>query len=214
MKNLIIFILFVIFGIGVVAAYTKRVPQTTPEQTVKLPFIGQNQFSLENAPADSLRGKIATLSGDVKWQDRVATQSSQITNPINIQQGEQLITGDNGKVQVEIPAAVIINISPKSDLSFVQTLPQNIVLSQTKGEVEYQKIGTVPVSIRVLRLLVEEKGDITISVSDTLPIITINVHTGSVTVAYNDSQNVSTVKTINSGNQFIFNNDTKEAVFE
>ncbi len=212
MKNLIVFVLFVIFGVGVIAAYTKRVPQTTSGETVKLPFIRQNQFSLENAPADSLRGKIATLSGDVKWQDRVATQSSQITNPINIQQGEELITGDN--VQVEIPRAVIINISPKTDLSFVQTLPQNVVLSQTKGTVEYQKTGTVPISIRVLRLLVGGEGNITISVSDTKPTTTINVDTGSATVAYNDSQNVSIVKTINSGEQFIFDNDAREGVIE
>ncbi len=215
MKNLILFILFTIFGIGVVAAYTKTAPQSTLKQGLGLPFIKQNQFSLENAPADSLRGKIATLSGDVKWQDRVATQSSQITSPVTIQQGEELITGDNGKVQVEIPTAVIINISPKTNLSFVQTLPQNVVFSQTKGKVEYQKTGTVPVSIRVLRLLVEERqGDITISISNIKPITTINVRVGSVTVAYNDPQNVSIVKTLDSGKQFIFNNDTKEGIIE
>lgn len=215
MKNLITFILFALIGIGATIIFIKALPQAAVRQPIKLPSFSQNQFSLENAPSESIKGKIATLSGDVKWQNRVATQAAQIVNPQVIQQGEELITGDDGLVSVEIPTAGQISISPKTDISFVQTLPQNVVFAQTKGKAEYLKTGSFPISIRSLSLLIQiESGDIIVSLSEATPIVTIEVKDGLITVAYNDSQNVSQVLKIESGKRFVFNNDTLQGVIK
>lgn len=212
MKSLIVFVVFTLIGIGIVATYTKKAP-TQLKEGLKLPFIQKNQFSLENAPSDSLRAKIATLSGQVKWQDRVATQPSEIKGPEVIQQGEELTTGSDGKLELEIPSGVLITASPKTNIAFIQTLPQNIVLSQTTGKAQYQKTGTNPVSVRIDRLLVEiQSGQITISISETKLTTTIDIQAGTITVAYNDLQNVSNVRQIQSGKEFIFNNSTRQSL--
>src|SRR3989344_3525327 len=47
-------------------------------------------FSLENAPSESLKGKIEKMSGDIFWFGRVATEPARISSPIDVQQGENL----------------------------------------------------------------------------------------------------------------------------
>lgn len=216
MKNLLIFILFAFIGLGIVGIiviYPKTASQTNSKQEAKLSFLPQNQFSIINAPSETIRGRIATLSGEVKWQDRVATQASEIVNPQAVQQGEELSTGDNGNLEVEISTAVKLKVLPKSRISFIQTLPQNVVLSQNQGKIEYQKTGFIPISVRIDKLLLQiEKGEITVSIDETKPVTTIKVLTGLITLAYNDSQNVSNVKQLKEGKQFIFNNTTRQGI--
>ena len=47
-------------------------------------------FSLENAPIDSLRGEITEMAGDIFWQSRTATTPAELTDKITVQQGENL----------------------------------------------------------------------------------------------------------------------------
>lgn len=171
-------------------------------------------FSLEKAPSDSLIGKITKMNGDIFWQSRVATDSAKLGSPINIQQGENLITKEKSNTSVLFDKNLEVNIGEKSEVDFVQTLPANIVLVQGAGVVEYKKLDGVPVSIRTLHLLIENGGDINVSLDDKKPIITLEVVSGSATFSYNDTDNITSVTTISAGKKLIFNDDTRTVVVE
>jgi hypothetical protein len=170
-------------------------------------------FSIDNAPATSLRGQILTNSGDVKWQSRTATAPATLKIPISIQQGERLVTGDTGHIKVQFDNIVTLTIFPKSDLSFTQTLPANIVISQDQGQAEYSHLGrSTPLSIRSLGLLINinTPGDLVVSVSNDGSEVSVRVVAGEARTAYNDSQNISQLVTVSSGQQFTFNDGTRE----
>lgn len=171
----------------------------------------QTSFNPEKAPTESLRGKIATFSGIIKWQSRIATEAARVNLPAFIQQGEQIETEDNGKLTIEFPNVSLIKISPDSQINFAQTLPANIVLVQSKGLVQYQKSGKENISIRVLHLLIQQtSGEMIVSISKDRPLITVNIKKGEATIAYNDAANISQEVTINEGKQLIFNDSTRE----
>ncbi|MGI8419208.1 MAG: hypothetical protein ACR2LN_01035 [Candidatus Levyibacteriota bacterium] len=165
-------------------------------------------FSLEKAPTDSLQGKIATLSGIVNWQSRIATQPAQIKKPRFIQQGEELRTGKDGTVSVQIYNGPFLTLLPNSHVNFIQTLPSSIVITQDQGTVTYRTQGK-KVSIESLSLLTTlNEGIMTVSVDQALDTVAIDVKKGNTTEAYNDSDNRSNVLPVTSGHTFLFNDDT------
>ncbi len=220
MKNLAIFLFFIIAGMLISFAYFKLSPQTkvlTQSSTTPPPSGGpasnQNSFSLENAPSQSIRGEIATMSGNVEWEGRVATQAAKINSPQTIQQGESISTKEDGKVNLIFPTAVNLSIFPNTNLAIIQTLPVNIVFSQTKGIVDFTTLSSIPVSVRSHSLLVQlVEGEMILTVSDTTPFISLDIKKGSATAAYNDSQNVSQIIEVKKGERLVFNDDTRQAV--
>lgn len=198
---IIIFIFSAILGSILMFSFTKLTKQKST----------QTSFNPEKAPTESLRGKIATFSGIIKWQSRIATEAARVNLPAFIQQGEQIETEDNGKLTIEFPNVSLIKISPDSQINFAQTLPANIVLVQSKGLVQYQKSGKENISIRVLHLLIQQtSGEMIVSISKDRPLITVNIKKGEATIAYNDAANISQEVTINEGKQLIFNDSTRE----
>lgn len=169
-------------------------------------------FSIENAPTESLRGKIATMSGEINWQGRIATEASKISSPMTIQQGEKLITKDVSTLSLVFADACSVEFSPDTEIEVVQTLPQNIVFSQANGTAEYIKTGSFPISVRAISLLVESDGDMTVSIDPEKPIITLDLKSGKATAAYNDLKYVSHEVTLIAGQTFTFNDGTRKGV--
>lgn len=169
------------------------------------------EFSLDKAPSQSLIGNIKSLSGDVLWQSRVANNSSVITKPQEIQQGEGFETGTNGQLILEFPNIVMLNISNSSKINIVQTLKTNIVISQDKGKVVYAKQNiNIPVSIRALDLLINiNSGEVSINVDKDKSLVNILVKKGSTAIAYKDLSNNSNVVALVQGKNITFNNNTK-----
>lgn len=169
-------------------------------------------FSIENAPSESLRGKIATMDGEINWQDRVATEPAKISSPVTIQQGEKLITGEKSSLSLDFPNAVTIEFSPQTEVDIIQTLPKNLVFSQTSGTAQYLKTGNYPVSVRALSLLAENNGDMVIFMDPEDPIITVKQKSGNTIIAYNDLNFLSHEITIESGETLTFNYGNRRAV--
>lgn len=213
MKDLLLFLTSICVGLVLIVSYSTfiRQPKINPVTTLQTLFKATN-FSLEKAPSETLVGRIGSMSGEVEWQGRTATESARINSLINIQQGEDLLTKDDGKASVLFNGNLEVDISPKTRVGFAQTLPADIVLFQSSGSAEYKKLGSVPVSIRVMHLLIENGGDISISVDDVRPIVTAQVINGTITFSYNDSDNVTSVTTIGTGRRLIFNDDTRIVV--
>jgi len=68
-------------------------------------------YSLEDPPSESLRGQIATMSGEIYWQGRIATESSQIFDPQEILQGESVSIKKDSDLTIEFDNACIIEMS-------------------------------------------------------------------------------------------------------
>ena len=224
------FVLSVIIGIGLIISYIniasaqktqhyEKVEQSKvtdkPSATQSGTIAVKNNFSLDNAPSESLRGMVGTISGSIEWQSRTATQPATLDSPQQIQQGESLQTGDNGKAIVEFTQCCSIHLFSDTAIDFIQTLPANVVIAQTKGSAEYLVTNTIPVAIRSLHLLINStNGDVVFTVSKTLPVISVYVKKGTMQASFNDLNYNSTVIPVTAGETFYFNDTTREEDIE
>lgn len=180
-------------------------------------FVGQNKvepkISFESPPPQSLRGKITSISGEIMWQSRTATESAKLTSNPEVLQGEEFETQDDANISFGFPNVLIAAMRPKSKLRFAQTLPVNLVAVQEMGAVSYKQTGEIPVSVRVLGLLIRgDKADFTVSVDDKGRYVTVNVASGSIKIAYDDLQYVSYTKTFKSKVEIVFDNTTRQVI--
>lgn len=172
-------------------------------------------FYLDTAPTQSLKGAIVSLSGNVFWQSRIATEPAQVKKPIELQQGEAVITKDDGRATIVFNNKLNASVSPKTEVDLIQTLQENILLEQDTGNAIYDNLSDASFSIRSRNLLIRvNNGSISLSVDNTNPFITVYVKKGSVTAAYNDVNYITRLFTITQGNSLIFETDTKTADIE
>lgn len=180
-------------------------PTSTPSPDIKAII-----FSLANPPSESLDGQILTMSGEVSWQSRISTESAKILVSQTVRQGEALSTGPDGNVLFIIGNAVQVEMSNDSVIDVIQTLPANILFKQSKGTVMYKRTGIFPVSARVLNLLADTEGSMEISIDN--QVVTLNVISGTSTVAYNDRNMINRQIKLSTGSTYVFNNVKKTGV--
>lgn len=208
MKSFAVFSLYFSLGLFLIFSY-KRVIQTVTSQQLKTP-ISSSSFSLENAPSESLRATIVSLSGDVSWQSRTATQPAEIFKPIQIQQGEKIVTKENGRAKIVFSGKAEIILNPKTEIDFIQTLPGNILIEQVSGFAEYNAL-TDALNVRSQGLLIKiSTGNVSMSVSESEPYLTADVKTGSITAGYNDLNYITKVSEANAGERLIYRTDVKK----
>lgn len=213
---LAIFIILLIAGFVFLNADNNK-PIPTPSPTsyyIPTPTPETNKFSLENAPTESLKGQITKMTGNVMWQGRIATGAAQIFSPISIQQGENLSTGKKSSLSLVFTNAATVNFSENTAVGVIQTLPADMVFSQTTGTVEYIKTGNFPVTVRANYLLVNIDGDILISFNTKGPIVTLSVKSGTALAAFNDLKYISHEVTISKGRTFTFNYGTRRGALK
>jgi hypothetical protein len=219
-KKIILFLIPFLITTAIVVGYFKLIQKISTVSIPNLPSVSFSdlvkfsRFSLEKAPSQSLVGLISSMSGDVEYESRIATEAAKINSPVPIQQGENLTTGTDGKLVLIFEKAAEINISPDTSVSIIQTLPADLVFSQSTGVSEYVKLASIPVSIRSRHLLIENAGDITVSVDKIKPVITVSVNSGSATFAYNNINNISKVLTLEAGKTLTFNDGTRRVVVD
>ena len=221
-KNFIIFLIFLFIGALIPLAYLKTQKNSTTFQApkliapIQLPREGSVSnspiFSLENSPTESMRGSLTELSGNVFWKSRTATQSAALPQTVQIQQGEEVGTGEDGNLTVHFSNGRSLSIFPKSHVNIIQTLPGNLVLQQTDGTVTYKNSGKLPLAVRALGLLTQfEGGEVKISVNQTASVVSVQVIGGSAVAAYNDLKYLSHVLTVFQGKLLTFN-DLKKRI--
>ncbi|NMC36300.1 hypothetical protein GYA49_04620 [Candidatus Beckwithbacteria bacterium] len=172
-------------------------------------------FSLEDAPVESLRGTIATRSGEILWQSRVATESSTLVDDIQFQQGEMVETKKNGTIEVKFTDAAQVDIFENTKVEIVQTLPVNLVFNQFKGKAQYKNLGVAPVSVRSMNLLVNlVEGLMDIDVDDQTGEITVTLDEGQAKVAYNSAEFESQIWDLETGDIFIYDSNERQGFFE
>jgi len=218
MKKILLFLVPFLVTTILVVGYFKLTQKITTIKIPSLPSISfsdlvkLSRFSLDKAPSQSLVGTIISMSGEVKYESRMATESAEINSPVQVQQGESLETGEDGKLILTFEKAAEVDISSDTLVDVVQTLPADLVFSQNMGTAEYIKLADMPVSIRSYHLLIENDGDVTVSVDKIKPIVTVKINSGSATFAYNNIYNVSRVWKFDAGTTLTFNDGTRRVV--
>lgn len=211
-KYLFLFILSLFLGLTPFFVYNKLTfKQSTRFNNTAAKPSTQASFDPAQPPTQSLKGKILSFSGSVQWQSRIATDSAQLTSAIPIQQGESLETGDTGRVSVEFPNILSFSLTPSSKVDFAQTLPENIAILQSKGQVGYQSLAKNYISVRALHLLIDQLdlGGFSVTVDPDQGRVGVTSVKGSLTAAYNDSQNTTKELTVAQGQSLIFNDDKR-----
>lgn len=220
MKYLVLLILSVAIGLGAVYYYRngdlfKNTPQTnTVPKPTNTPT--PTLFSTKNPPSESLTGTLDSLTGTVTWEPREATQSSPINSRAVIKQGDYIETGSDGTVAVTFPKASLVTMQQDSYLQITQTLPANIVFSQNKGTITYERVGKIPVSIRVLSLLIDldEASQMRVTVGEETEEVTVTAEQGSGITAYNNADFETVKLTLHEGEELTFDNQLRESNIE
>lgn len=210
MKKVLLFAGF--FGLGIIVAilyFLVRANNPIRVITPK-PLIPPTAYSDAYAPKESVKGQIATMSGEVWWISRVASQLTPYATPSAVQQGETYATSDNGFMEINFPDYGSVNLTSKSEVGIDQTLPVDFVFDQASGSATFTSLGKSPFSIRSLHLLTTiASGSATINLDHKRHLINLKVIYGSVRLVYNDTDFVSQVLEIPQGKSFRFDDDNR-----
>lgn len=173
------------------------------------PYTGE-PYAFTTPPSQSMNASIIRAQGEVSFQSRIATEPASL-NVIEVRQGESLITGENGSIEIQFPSSISALMSSQSHMNLIQTLPHAVIFEQTSGSVRYANPTDIPLVIRIKRLLVSgAKAIISVTYDETRDSITVTSASGSATLAFNDASFVSQVETIQSGKSVTFNNQKRK----
>ena len=215
MKDVGLFIISFLIGTVMVVGYSIFNKQNF-QQKPTIQNTKQKQtptFSIESPPSESLKGLIASRSGTLFWESRIATAPSQLNDNVKIQQGERLITKDKSSATVNFDHVGSIVFLENADLSFIQTLPIDFVVEQKKGTIKYEVSGSTPLSIRIRNALITKtSGTIQITVTDDDSIISISTVQGTAQIGFNDLDYVSQVFTLREEQVYEYNSDERTAI--
>lgn len=211
-RNFAVIYILVSIIVGIVLVFVFQFTKVSVTHPVgkKLP---PENFHVENAPIDSLKGEIISMSGDINWQSRIATESVPLTSIVPIQQGESIETKKNGIIKIPFANALVLTVFPDTFVGFSQTLPLNVVLSQPQGIISVTKTGKIPISIRALGALINiEEGESLITVDNENDKIKLTVDIGKTTIAFNDKDYISNIVSVSEGHILIFDNTSRTYV--
>lgn len=213
MKNIRLLIIGFLIGIGSVFGYSILKKQNFQQKPITQKQAPTSTFSIKSAPSESLKGLIASRSGTLLLELRIATEPSKLKDNVQIQQGERLITGDKSSATVDFDRVCSIVFSENADLSFIQTLPIDFVVEQKKGTIKYMVNGNTPLSIRIRNALITKiSGIIQITVTDEDPIISISTIQETAKIGFNDLDFVSQVFVLREGQIYEYNSDERTAI--
>lgn len=197
--------LLLVFGFNY---FQKEKPQVKPVVVTKTEV--KSSFSIENAPAKSLKGTIDRQDGMIFWESRIATEPAKLINNPVAQQGEKYITKENSNLTLKFDKFGTIAIYPNSDLSLVQTLPIDFVVSQNAGQIKYVVDGSTPLSIRFRNALItKSSGVIEVTIKKDDPVVMISTVSGEAQIGFNDLDFISTVFTLKEGQVYRYNSGSR-----
>jgi hypothetical protein len=216
MKTFLLFDLTLLVGLLISFVYFKeKTPPSTISFTVPTPTQIPFDFFPANPPKDSLIGEISSPSGEILWQSRTSTGAATLGQVTQIKQGEKLVTKNNSQVTINFSPGIIIQEFSASDIEFIQTLTQNVVINQLSGRVSYNQTGTIPLSIRTLHLLVNVASpDLVITTNSENDLVYLDIYAGSVTLGYNNPDFQTITQTIPSGKRVVFHDLTRTLVYK
>lgn len=148
MARIIIFI--AIFGVSLIIGWSIRETQTVSET----PDVTPTPFVLR-PPSQALSGRVSNLSGEVSKQPRDKEGIIPIQDDGNVYQGERVVTGDNGWVNLDFLKIGVLSLEPNTEIDLSHLLPDSFLISQNQGVVVYQLLaGQTNLAVKTLDLAV------------------------------------------------------------
>lgn len=201
-------------AIGIFFAKNHSVPEPIITIGKKDRSFEPTHFSLEQAPSDSIKGQITSMTGEIWWQSRTATEPAELKKAIEIQQGEILIASESGNLTVEFSPAATVSLFPETQIEIVQTLPLNLVFNQSKGVGQYKSAGVNQLTIRSLNLIVNlADGLLVVDTDEETGQIILGLKTGKAKVAYNSPEFDSKVWELEPGDVFSYDANERQGYF-
>lgn len=219
MKQVIVGLLCVLLGAAGAIGINFAKNHSRPKPIITIAKKGANflpsQFSLENAPTDSIRGTIATMSGEIYYQARTATGAAKLNQAIPVQQGETWIASDSGNLTINFAPAATVALFPQTKLEVIQTLPLNLVFNQTEGVGQYNAVGVNPVTIRGFNLIINlDSGLLVVDTNPETGTVILDLKTGSARVAYNSPEFDSKIWQLEPGDVFEYDSSLRQGYFK
>lgn len=218
MKKIFLGIIFFFFGgtaaLGIFFAKNHSLPEPIITIAGNEKKFEPTKFSLEQAPSDSIKGRITAMTGGIWRQERTATEPARLTEPTTIQQGEVLIASDEAKLTATFNPALTLTLFPDTQVEIIQTLPLNLVFNQSKGVGQYQTTGSSSVTIRSLNLIVNlDNGLLNVDTDEETGAIILSLKTGKAKVAYNNPDFLSRVWELEPGDVFSYDSNERKGYF-
>jgi len=205
------FLLSIIFcGFLVSTASFYILSKRTEPTIIQSSSLSTIPFSLEKAPSNSISGILLSWSGQILYESRIATQEALLTSVVPVEQGESFETKSGAKFSVLFSPIATLSAEPKTKVSIVQAIPEQMVFEQNFGKITYQVSDGKKISVRTLHALIEKSnGSMVVTLDTDTKLITIIVKSGTAVVGFNDSNTVSTLLPLASGDTYIFHDDTR-----
>ena len=217
MRYFWLYILGLTIGVVIACSYYvyvngSKLPAVTTKPSVAPTETGT--YSIEEAPAKSLKGSIASQSGSFLFESRTATRAGELKDIKTVQQGERFITGSSSTATLVFEKVDSVELSENTDISFIQTLPTNFVVEQKNGRAKYTVTGVIPVSIRIRSAVITKNcsGSLQIEMTDGDSIVLISTISGDAKIGFNDLDYVSQVFTLRSGEVYEYNSDERTTI--
>lgn len=188
--------------LGIAGVFLLRIIQT--KQT---PAFIPRQTHLElQPPATALTGTLAWKEGDVLKTLRDADDFTPATASGTVLQGETIAT-KKGKALVTLQDAGTVSLMDASEVSFVNLVPDALLLRQKSGTVSYEVNSLAPFSIRILHTLVTINGDASITLGETA--ITLRITKGTAKLALVDADNNTQIWDLVQGDRALIDDDAR-----
>jgi hypothetical protein len=209
MKRILLFVgafflgFVIILSVSYIRAQQTKMPfEKTPLQ--KNTFL-EPTLALE-PPANALNGYLTIIKGKVDKLSRSDSEYKEAVNGSKVLIGESVATKDAASAFIAIEGYVDTRLSANSEVSYANLFPENTVLLQKMGEVEYTIIR--PISVRVLHTLVSmQQGMETIEMNGST--VSVKVTSGSAKIALVDLDNTTKVYELSAGKKATINDEKR-----
>lgn len=192
--------------LGLTAVFAFRSWQVSRIPT--LPFTPETSVTTLTPPTQSLQGIILSQRGVVKKLGRGQTEFAPIDATKPILQGEIVITENYARANIRIGTIGAVILDASSEVDFVNLIPENLVIHQKEGNIQYDT--TQPLSVRSLHMLLTLfKGSGRVTARNGL--ISVTISDGEARLAMVDNDNNTHVWSLTEG-QTAMVNDEKQTV--
>lgn len=137
-------------------------------------------------PSEAVSGILTVITGHAQKFSRGETEYKEASTGAEILLGESIATKGNSAATADIDGIVTVHFGPTAELVFANMFPNNFLLQQKNGKIEYT--AAKPISVRALHTLTEiQPGTVAITIIDTD--ISVTVTSGFAKLALVDKDN-------------------------
>ena len=198
---------FILFLIGLIIPFAFLIHQVT---ATNQNFIANQQLYYRQLPSNWLVGEVQDIGPSAQFETRYGADFEDLTVGTTISLGDDIKTDSdsNSTVSVKFDLADF-TINSDTRLKFANTSPDNFLINLNRGgSLDFTSSDDKQFSIVSLHLL-SQFNSAAGSIQTIGNNITIKLTSGSVTLAFNDTDYKTQIETISAPQKIIFNDSTR-----